>query len=199
MKVRRKMLILILATVVTMYMALGICARRGVLFLMGSDRSFFTRSPDEALCFGVKFPFDVSKNIMWLDDSRCGLLWEKILNGENQTCGVHNHVFRMYGQMYIFPKWVDRWKLKHLLLPFAPRILLVYTPSEGYLYISEDCAELGWECSRGWGVSGLSPNMLNVNILDVLRNLEKSGVHKDRYKVLYDIIPDDVPSDMNQN
>ena len=199
MKVRCKMLILILATVVTMYMALGICARRGVLFLMGSDSSFFTRSPDEVLCFGVKFPFNVSKDIMWLDDNRCRLLWEKILNGENQTYGVHNHVFRMYGRMYIFPKWVDRWKLKNVLLPFAPRILLKYTPSEEYLYISEDCAELDWEYSRGWGVSGLRPDMLNVNILDVLRNLEKSGMPKDRYKVLYDIIPADVPSEMNQN
>ena len=187
MKSRRKALVLMLAVVFIAYMILGACARRDVLFLMGDDRSIFSRSSDDVPVFGVQFPYHTNnKGIIWLDDKRCRLLWEKILDGRKQPCGACNFVFRMYGQMYIFPKWAETWSLKRVLLPFAPRITLEYTPSARHLYISEDCAALGYECSSGLGVSEISPIMLNINMSDILHNLEKSSVPKERYEVLYD-------------
>ncbi len=189
MKKWSKTVLRILLFMVFVWVAVGVYARRDVFFLMDHVQWSKGRNDENAISFGISFYAGSHESIHWLDDNEYEVLWNLIANGSRDTLGKYNFIFRMYGRLYVYPKWVRRFGLEKLLIPLQPRIDLIYVPSRQYLYLSEDCERLHWDCVEGLGVHGVRPELLDVDIVALLRRLEGSDVPRERYADLLDMIP----------
>ena len=187
MKIKNKAICLALGGMIAVWMLLGLFARRGALYLMGDDRSMLSRSDDDVPCFGIRFySMSQGNSIRWLNESECKVLWQRILAGEKDGIGAYIGCLHMYGRLYVYPRWVDSLGLKTLLIPLQPRVEIIYTPSKSYLYLSEDCSELRYECFEGLSVE-ISPKLLEVDIAREIKYCSDVGVKKENYRDLVEM------------
>ena len=188
MKIKNKAICLALGGMIAVWMLLGLFARRGALYLMGDDRSLLSRSDDDVPCFGIRFySMSQGNSIRWLNESECKVLWQRILAGEKDGIGAYIGCLHMYGRLYVYPRWVDSLGLKTLLIPLQPRVEIIYTPSKSYLYLSEDCSELRYECFEGLSVEKISPKLLEVDIAREIKYCSDVGVKKENYRDLVEM------------
>ena len=184
MKIKKKVIRYAIGGMIVLWLLLGLFARRGALYLMGDDRSVLSRSDDDVPCFGIgiySMPKD-SNYVRWLNESECKVLWQQILSGEKDGIGAYIGCLHMYGRLYVYPRWVDSLGLKTLLIPLQPRVEIIYTPSKNYLYLSEDCSELRYECFEGLSVERISPELLGVDISKMIKHFSDVGVRKENYR-----------------
>ena len=176
MKIKKKVICSAIGGMIAVWILLGLFARRGALYLMGDDRSMLSRSDDDVPCFGI------GNSIRWLNESECKVLWQRILAGDKDGIGAYIGCLHMYGRLYVYPRWVDSLGLKTLLIPLQPRVEIIYTPSKNYLYLSEDCSELRYECFEGLSVEKISPKLLEVDIAREIKYCSDVGVKKENYR-----------------
>ena len=183
MKIKKKVICSAIGGMIAVWMLLGLFARRGALYLMGDDRSLLSRSDDDVPCFGIRF-YSISQgnSIRWLNESECKVLWQRILAGDKDGIGAYIGCLHMYGRLYVYPRWVDSLGLKTLLIPLQPRVEIIYTPSKNYLYLSEDCSELRYECFEGLSVEKISPKLLGVDIAREIQYCSDVGMRKEYYR-----------------
>ena len=188
MKIKKKVICSAIGGMIAVWILLGLFARRGALYLMGDDRSLLSRSDDDVPCFGIRF-YSISQgnSIRWLNESECKVLWQRILAGEKDGIGAYIGCLHMYGRLYVYPRWVDSLGLKTLLIPLQPRVEIIYTPSKSYLYLSEDCSELRYECFEGLSVEKISPKLLEVDIAREIKYCSDVGVKKENYRDLVEM------------
>lgn len=184
MKIKKNAIYTIIGGMLAVWMLLGLFARRGALYLMGDDRSVLSRSDDDVPCFGIVFYSmpEECNSIRWLNESECKVLWQRILAGEKDGIGAYMECLHMYGRLYVYPHWVDALGLKTLLIPLQPCVKIIYTPSKSYLYISEDCSELRYECFEGLSVEKISLELLGVDISKMIKHVSDLGVRKENYR-----------------
>ena len=190
MKIKKKVIRYAIGGMIALWMLLGLFARRGALYLMGDDRSILSRSDDDVPCFGICF-YSMSKDgnsIRWLTESECKVLWQRILAGEKDGIGAYIGCLHMYGRLYVYPRWVDSLGLKTLLIPLQPCVEIIYTPSKNYLYLSEDCSELSYDCFEGLSVEKISPELLGVDIARVVKHCSDVGVKKENYRDVIEML-----------
>ena len=190
MKIKNKAICFALGGMIAVWMLLGLFARRGALYLMGDDRSMLSRSDDDVPCFGIRFysmPKDCN-SIQWLNESECKVLWQQILAGKKDGIGAYIGCLHMYGRLYVYPRWVDSLGLTTLLIPLQPCVEIIYTPSKNYLYLSEDCSELHYECFEGLSVEKISPELLGVDISKMIKHFSDVGVRKENYKDVIEML-----------
>ena len=188
MKIKNIAICFALGGMIAVWMLLGLFARRGALYLMGDDRSILSRSDDDVPCFGIRFYSKSQGNsIRWLNESECKVLWQRILAGDKDGIGAYIGCLHMYGRLYVYPRWVDSLGLKTLLIPLQPRVEIIYTPSKSYLYLSEDCSELRYECFEGLSVEKISPKLLEVDIAREIKYCSDVGVKKENYRDLVEM------------
>ena len=188
MKIKKKVICSAIGGMIAVWILLGLFARRGALYLMGDDRSLLSRSDDDVPCFGIRF-YSISQgnSIRWLNESECKVLWQRILAGDKDVIGAYIGCLHMYGRLYVYPRWVDSLGLKTLLIPLQPRVEIIYTPSKSYLYLSEDCSELRYECFEGLSVEKISPKLLEVDIAREIKYCSDVGVKKENYRDLVEM------------
>ena len=188
MKIKKKVICSAIGGMIAVWILLGLFARRGALYLMGDDRSLLSRSDDDVPCFGIRFySMSQGNSIRWLNESECKVLWQRILAGEKDGIGAYIGCLHMYGRLYVYPRWVDSLGLKTLLIPLQPRVEIIYTPSKSYLYLSEDCSELRYECFEGLSVEKISPKLLEVDIAREIKYCSDVGVKKENYRDLVEM------------
>jgi len=190
MKIKKKVIRYAIGGMIVLWLLLGLFARRGALYVMGDGRSVLSRSDDDVPCFGIGFysmPKD-SNYIRWLNESECKVLWQQILSGEKDGIGAYIGCLHMYGRLYVYPRWVDSLGLKTLLIPLQPRVEIIYTPSKNYLYLSEDCSELSYDCFEGLSVEKISPELLGVDISTMVKHFSDVGVKKENYRDVVEML-----------
>lgn len=180
---KRKVLKAAIIVLIVWYI-LGLAIKRNAVYLIESANSSHLGKRDNCPVFGVQFPFDAgSDRIVWLSDEQRDILWEHILKGEETYNETHSKYLVLSGRMFIYPHWVTNPIIKYVFLPMQPYTEIKYVPAKEYLYISEDCFALMYECMKGLGVKGIKLKTLGFDTQDIISRLLAYKIPVERWQL----------------